>query len=100
MPDKVWYLAQCFSLEKKILEKMLSKALGFIYAGENERPIRPLNFRGKSIGGLGLINPVVKAQALLLRNVYKEFINKDYDVNNPESYGGIYGCTEVLINMI
>ena len=36
----------------------------------------------------------------MLRNVHKEFINKDCDVNNPESYGGIYGCTEVLINMI
>ena len=42
--SKVWYLGQCFDLEKKMLEKLLSKAMNFIYAGENERPIRSLNF--------------------------------------------------------
>ena len=80
---------------------MLSKALGFAYAGENERPIRSFNFQGgKSIGSSGLINPVVKAQSLLFRNVHKGFINKDCDVNNPESYRHIHGCSEVLIDMI
>ena len=34
--------------------------MGFIYAGENERPIRPLNFRSQAEGGTGLIHPSEK----------------------------------------
>ena len=54
--SKIWYLAQCFVLDKKIVDNMLSKAMRFIYAGENERPVRIMNFRDTSAGGLGLIN--------------------------------------------
>ena len=46
-----------------MLNKILSKAIDFIYAGENEKPIRPLNFRNTSNGGLGLTNPIVKSKA-------------------------------------
>ena len=41
---KVWYLAKCFMLEKRMVDKLESKALKFIYAGENERPVRVLNY--------------------------------------------------------
>lgn len=72
--SKIWYLAQCFKLDKKVLDNILSKAFNFIYAGENERPIRPLNFRDKIFGGLGLINPIFKAKALLMKSMFKEFV--------------------------
>ena len=39
-----WYSAQCFKMDKKIVENFLSKALKFICAGGNEIPARPLNF--------------------------------------------------------
>jgi hypothetical protein len=43
---KLWYISQIFMLDKRIFygsgkEKgILSKALNFIWAGENERPVR------------------------------------------------------------
>ena len=46
------------------------------------------------------MNRHYKAQSLLFRNVHKGFINKDCDVNNPESYRHIHGCSEVLIDMV
>ena len=46
-----------------MLENILAKALKFMYAGENERPVRVLNFRDGAIGGLHLVNPIVKARA-------------------------------------
>ena len=78
--SKLWYLAQCFKLERKMLENILSRALKFIYAGENERPVRALNFRNKLIGGLGLINPIVKSKALLIKNMYSEFLELNCNV--------------------
>ena len=41
--SKIWYIAQCFKLENKMLCTILSKALSFIFAGENERPVRVVN---------------------------------------------------------
>ena len=43
--SKLWYLAQNFRMDEKILDKVLAKVMAFIYSGENERPVRPLNFR-------------------------------------------------------
>ena len=54
-------------LDSKILNGILKKALNFVYAGENERPVNQLNFRNKAQGGLGLINPIVKARHFWLR---------------------------------
>ena len=45
--SKLWYVAQCFMIEKKIITNILKIALNFIYAGENERPVRVMNFRPK-----------------------------------------------------
>ena len=79
--SKLWYLAQAFKIDKKKVDQILSKAMAFIYFGENERPIRPLNFRSKAEGGLGLIHPGVKSRAFLVKSMYKDFIdlNKDLD---------------------
>ena len=68
--SKIWYLAQCFKLDEKMLDKILAKALDFIYAGENERPVRSLNFRPTERGGLGLTHPKIKAKAFLIKNMY------------------------------
>ena len=51
----------------KNIEKALSKVMSFIYDGENERPVRPLNFRDTKRGGLGLIEPMIKSKALFLK---------------------------------
>ena len=89
--SKIWFIAQCFKIEKKVLDQILAKALAFIYAGENERPIRPLNFRDKMIGGLGLINPIFKAKAMLLKNMYREFTELKGNINRIESYEHFMG---------
>ena len=77
--SKLWYLSQNFKMDEKNMEKILSKACSFIYSGENERPIRPLNFRPKNKGGLGLINPLVKAKAFLMKSMMKDFADLDFD---------------------
>ena len=45
MFSKLWYLAQNFKMENKVMDNVLKKALEFIYSGENERPVRAINFR-------------------------------------------------------
>ena len=98
--SKIWFIAQCFKIEKKTLENILSKALNFIYAGQNERPVRPLNFRDRKIGGLGLVNPIIKSKALLLKSMYREFILRDCNVNDRDSYKDIYGYTEAFSEVV
>ena len=98
--SKVWFLAQCFMMDNKIMDNILSKALNFIYAGENERPIRALNFRDKSCGGLGLINPSHKAKALLMKNMYRDFVRLKYDINKEDSYKSLYGYTKILVKAL
>ena len=84
--SKVWYISQIFDLDKKLFygsgrEKgILTQALKFIWAGENERCTRPLQFRSKDKGGLGLIEPYVKAKAFLVKNMVKDF--KQYEFNH------------------
>ena len=89
--SKLWYLAQCFKIDRKVLENIMSRALKFIYAGENERPVRPLNFRNKVVGGLGLIHPFLKAKALLLRSMYKEFLELECSIDDDVVVDQIYG---------
>ena len=37
--SKLWYTAQCFKMDANMMKNLLSKALAFIYAGENERAL-------------------------------------------------------------
>ena len=97
--SKLWYTAQCFKLDVKMLNKILSKALAFIFAGENEKPVRSLNFRCKNLGGLGLINPIVKAKALLIKNMYKDFIELDCSIEDDFLVKDIYGYNEEFVNV-
>ena len=100
---KIWYISQVFVLDKSIFygsgkEKgILSKALKFIWAGENERPIRALNFRSREKGGLGLIEPFVKARAFLVKNMLKDYKLHEYD---PWALDFIYGDKETMLDIM
>ena len=50
MFTKLWYTSQVVKMDKRKMDEMMKAAMNFIYAGENERPIRPLNFRPKQVG--------------------------------------------------
>ena len=69
---KLWYTSQVFKMQEKAITQILGKALDFVYSGENERPVRVINFRSRELGGLGLINPVIKSRAFMVKNMIKE----------------------------
>lgn len=100
---KIWYLSQVFILDKSIfygekkVKGILAKALEFIWAGENERPIRALNFRSKEQGGLGLVEPFLKSKAFLVKNMLIEYKMQDYD---PLVLDTIYGDRDVMLDII
>ena len=91
---KIWFTAQFCKLDEKIVKKLLSKALAFIYAGENEKPINSVNFRSTSEGGLGLQNPIVKAKALLLKNMYRELLYLGGNIYDLEIIEQLYGYND------
>ena len=79
---------------------MLSKALAFIYAGENEKPVNSVNFRSTSQGGIGLINPLVKARALLLKNMYRELLSVGGSIYDLDIIDNLYGYKDDFIDII
>ena len=72
--SKIWYVAQTIKLDQTIMKKITQKVLNFIWAGQNERPVRALNFRAKCLGGLGLMCPNTKSKALLIKNMFKDYL--------------------------
>ena len=93
---KVWYTAQVFKMNNKKMEEIMKSCMNFIYAGENERPVRALNYRPVKYGGLGLVEVSIKAKSLLLRNMFKQVENKEeirqtygYD-NKMEKYINLF----------
>ena len=97
--SKIWYLAQCFKLDEKMLDKILAKALDFIYAGENERPVRSLNFRPTKLGGLGLTHPKIKAKAFLIKNMYFEFLEHDCSISEKRIKHSLHGYYEEFLQV-
>ena len=77
MLTKVWYTAQVIKMNPKKMEEIMKACMNFIYAGENERPVRALNFRPVKFGGLGLVEVSMKARALLLKNMLKKSDNNE-----------------------
>ena len=69
--SKIWYVAQTIKLDQNIMKKITQNVLNFIWAGQNERPVRALNFRAKCLGGLGLMCPNTKSKALLIKTCLK-----------------------------
>ena len=98
--SKLWFTAQFCKLDEKMLKKLLSKALAFIYAGENERPVNSVNFRNTSEGGLGLVHPVIKAKALLLKNMYKELRYVGGNIYDLDLIDNLYGYRVEFIDII
>ena len=97
--SKLWYVAQCFKIEKNIISEILKKAFKFIYAGENERPVQVINFRDKSIGGLGLVNPLIKCKALLIKSMAKEFRLRDGNLTDWLDQNFLYGYMEDFLRV-
>ena len=98
--SKLWFTAQFCKLDEKMLKKLLSKALAFIYGGENERPVNSMNFRNNAEGGLGLFHPVVKARALLIKNMYRELLSVQGNVYDMDKISQVYGHKEDFIDII
>ena len=98
--SKLNYLGQVFKLDKKCLDAIKAKALAFIYAGYNERPVQVVNFREKSNGGLGLHHPELKAKSLLLKNMYREVIERDLKCDGRGFSDRIYGYEDLLVELI
>ena len=59
-----------------------------------------LNFRNKSQGGLGLINPVLKARALLIKSMYREYTNKGIYIVDVREIDKLYGFTKEFIECL
>ena len=98
--SKLWFTAQFCKLDVKMLKKVLSKALAFIYGGENERPVNSVNFRNTAEGGLGLFHPVVKAKALMIKNMYRELLSIHGNVYDMDKIAQVYGYTGDFIDII
>ena len=92
--SKLWFTAQFCKLDQKMLKKILSKALAFIYSGENERPVNSVNFRSTMEGGLGLFHPIFKAKALMVRNMYRELLSIGGDIYDMNKIRQVYGYRE------
>ena len=79
-------------MDPKVLEKILAKALGFIYSGENERPVRALNFRPKKFGGLGLIHPFIESKSFLIKSMLIDYEDIGYDNDKINELLGASEC--------
>ena len=86
--SKIWYVAQTIQIESDVLKKITQKVLNFVWAGQNERPVRALNFRPTALGGLGLVCPATKSKALLLKSMGKDFANYGDQISE---IGKLYG---------
>ena len=95
--SKIWYVAQTIKLEASVLKKITQKILNFIWAGQNERPVKALNFRPKEFGGLGLMCPATKAKSLLLKSMFKDYVAFG---GLQEHIGNIYGHKNDFRNLL
>jgi hypothetical protein len=90
----IWYTAQSILLEEKMLKELDKKIRNFIHAGENERPVQALVYRPKEYGGLGLICPVTKSRAFLVKSMYRSW--KKLEENEASEDIPLYGNVEDL----
>ena len=97
---KLNYICQVFRLQQKHGKEIKKFILKFIYCGENERPVQSLNFRKSSSGGLSIIDPEIKAKALLIRTSLREVILKKVSLVGNTLTQDIYGQNNDLLNYI
>ena len=60
----------------------------FVYAGENERLVRALNFQPIKEGGLGLIHPGIKSKVFLIKSMNKDFDDVGREGRNVKKLRG------------
>ena len=85
--SKVWYVAQSIMLKESMLKELDNKVTKFIYVGQNERPVRPLFYRPKELGGLQLICVSTKARSFMV----KDMLRQQEALDAGEMDGTIYG---------
>ena len=59
-----------------------------------------VNFREKLNGGLGLHHPELKAKSLLLKNMYREVIERDLKCDGRGFSARIYGYEDLLVELV
>ena len=98
--SKMNYLSQVFKIEPKVIREIKMKALQFVYVGYNERPVQVINFRGREDGGIGLIEPGIKAKSLLIHNMFREFQERGIQLVGGKLDQDIYGPKEELLKIL
>ena len=98
--SKMNYLSQVFKIEPKVIREIKMKALQFVYVGYNERPVQVVNFRGREEGGIGLVEPGLKAKSLLIHNMFREFQERKVQIVGGSLDQDIYGPNEDFIKMM
>jgi hypothetical protein len=61
--------------------------------------MRPLNFRSKLFRGMSLVNPIFKSRALLIKDMYKDFLEHDCNINDEFIVSNLYGYLENFIKI-
>ena len=98
--SKLNYISQAFIMDKKHLEDITKLALKFVYAGQNERPTKLTSFRRISEGGIGLVEPELKAKALLYKSILKDIRVRKIALNGNELESHVYGADGTIIKFI
>ena len=96
---KLNYIAQVFEISGKHCEELKKFILKFLYVGENERPVQILNFRQRKDGGLGLVHPLIKSKALLIKNVFRDFTERKLHIVNGVVSEELYGIDKEFYDL-
>ena len=75
--SKIWYVSQIFILEKSMLMEIDRRIRNFIFAGENERPVRAICYRPSEMAGLNLTCVVNKSRTFMVKNMFIEIEEND-----------------------
>ena len=95
--SKVWYVAQSIILDPKMLMELDKKINNFIFAGENERPVRAIVYRSRVNAGLQLICVMTQARALMAKGMLQQQMERDSLVNTD---GTVYGNKDDLRKLL
>ena len=98
---KLNYICQVFKLSQRHSDEIKKYILRFVYLGQNERPVQVINFRKPKLGGLGIINPQIKATSLLLKTMFRELKMRGITFNgNMNLSQKIYGLNNEFLDYL
>lgn len=97
---KLNYISQAFRMDKNHLEEITKLSLKFIYAGQNERPLKTVQFRKIAEGGIGLCEPEIKAKSLLYKSVLKEIRSRSIALKGNALEVQIYGADDEIVQFV